>query len=104
MNDKIKHIFICDFCREKCEGTCFEELMAIKNGKIKPGSGEYENSKDLIGRKQIIHCLGKYCDFPCELQKEDYTPYNEEDGLAPLINALKYMVSKCNELLIKKEK
>lgn len=104
MNDKIKHIFICDFCREKCEGTCFEELMAIKNGKIKPGSGEYENSKDLIGRKQIIHCLGKYCDSPCDLQRENFTPYDKEDGLTPLFDALKYMVGKCNELLIKKEK
>ncbi len=104
MNNSIKHAFICDFCREKCKGSCFEQLMAIKNHKVKPGDKEYELNKDLVGRKHIIHCLGKYCDSPCELQKEEYTPYNEDDGLTPLIEALKYMVCKCNELIIKKEK
>lgn len=102
MNNSIKHAFICDFCREKCAGTCFEELMAIKNNNVKPGSKEYEKSKDLVGRKQIIHCLGKYCDSPCNLQKEDFTPYNKEDGLTPLFDALKYMICKYNELVIKK--
>jgi hypothetical protein len=104
MKDSIKHIFICDFCREKCEGNCFEQLMAIKNADAKPDSEEYKNGKDLIGRKQIIHCLGKYCDMPCDLQRENFTPYNKEDGLTPLFDALRYMVSKCNELLIKEKK
>jgi len=104
MINSIKHVFICDFCRERCEGDCFKKLMAIKNKEVKPGSEEYETNKDLIDRKQIIHCLGKYCDEPCDLQKKDFTPYNEEDGLYPLINALKYMVGKCNELLIENKK
>lgn len=100
MRNSIKHAFICDFCRNSCPSKCFEELMDIKNGKAKPGSEQYEKSKDLIGRKRIIHCLGKYCDTPCEFQREEYTPFNEDDGISPLIDAIKYLISKCNEILI----
>ena len=95
---EINGSFICDKCRTKCKGGCHDKLMALKNGDLT----HYEENKDLLGRKQIIHCLGKYCDSPCELQREDYTPYKEEDGLTPLIDALKFMVDKCNNLLIKK--
>ena len=66
---------------------------------MKLGDAEYKENKDLIGRKQIIHCLGKYCDTPCELQREEYTPFNETDGIQPLIDSLKWMVGKLNNVI-----
>lgn len=59
----------------------------------------YEENKDLVGRKQIIHCLGKYCDNPCELQREEYTPFNEEDGIKPLIELISWMGNKIHSLI-----
>jgi hypothetical protein len=52
-----------------------------------------------LGRKQIIHCLGKYCDNPCELQREEYTPFNPEDGVEPLIGLIKWMGNKINNMI-----
>jgi len=89
--------FICDRCRNICKGGCHEKLMAIKNGDLT----NYEENKDLVGRKQIIHCLGKYCDKPCQYQREDYTPFNEEDGLKPLFELIGWMGNKLNELVTK---
>ena len=91
--------FICDRCRTKCKGGCFEKLMALKNGDMT----HYEENKDLIGRKQIIHCLGKYCDKPCDLQREDYTPFNEEDGIEPLIDLIRWMGNKLNTMIEEKK-
>lgn len=96
---KINGSFICERCRQICKGGCFERLMAIENGEVIEGSKEYEANKDLIGRKQIIRCLGKYCDNPCRFQLEEYTPYKEEDGIKPLINLINYMGGKVNELI-----
>lgn len=96
---KVKDMFICDFCRNICGGGCHEQLQNIQNGVWKEGDEGYEKNKDLIGRKNIIHCLGKYCDRPCEYQRGDYTPYKEEDGLKPLMSAIKYLIGKCNELI-----
>jgi len=87
--------FICDRCRNTCKGGCHEKLMEIKNGDL----SHYEENKDLVGRKQIIHCLGKYCDNPCELQRENYTPFNEDDGIKPLIELISWMGKKINTLL-----
>ena len=99
----IKGLFICDFCRNICDGKCHELLTSIKTGEFKPGSKEYEENKDLIGRKQIIHCLGKYCDRPCKFQREEFTPYSEEEGISPLIDSLKWLVGKINNGVIEKE-
>ena len=87
--------FICDKCRNICKGGCHEKLMAIMSGDL----SHYEENKDLVGRKQIIHCLGKYCDNPCELQREEYTPFNEEDEIQPLIELISWMGKKINTLL-----
>ena len=73
--------------------------MAIINGDL----SHYEENKDLIGRKQIIHCLGKYCDNPCEFQREDYTPFNEDDGIKPLMEVIGWMGGKINKLLEEKK-
>lgn len=70
--------------------------MAILNG-----IGD-DCDMDLIGRKQIITCLGKYCQEPCEFQRQNYTPYIEEDGVKPLINLIDYLGNKVNELLAEK--
>ena len=99
MKYKIKGSFICDKCRNKCKGGCHEKLMELKNGDLT----HYNENKDLIGRKQIIHCLGKYCDEPCEFQREEFTPFNEEDGVEPLMDLIKWMGDKINTLIIEKK-
>ncbi len=91
--------FICDRCREICKGGCFEQLKAVLDGEVKEGSEEYEKAKDLIGRKQIIHCLGKYCDTPCKLNREEYTPFEEDDELTPLFNLIEWMGNRLHELI-----
>ena len=88
--------FICERCRNICGGGCHEKLTALMNG---VGN---ESDSDLIGRKQIIKCLGKYCQDPCEFQQEDYTPYKPEDGVKPLIDMINYLGNKVNELLEEK--
>lgn len=89
--------FICDKCRSICKGGCHEKLTELLNGNLE----HYEENKDLLGRKQIIHCLGKYCDSPCKYQREDYTPFNEEDGLKPLFGLIDWMGNKLNNILTK---
>ena len=68
------------------------QLSDIIKGNLK----HYEENKDLIGRKQIIHCLGKYCETPCHLQRDEYTPFNEEDGLKPLFALIKWLGTELN--------
>jgi hypothetical protein len=87
--------FICDRCRNTCKGGCHEKLMEIMSGDL----SHYEENKDLVGRKQIIHCLGKYCDNPCELQREEYTPFNEEDKIQPLMELIHWMGNKIHYLI-----
>ena len=87
--------FICDRCRTECKGGCHEKLSELLSGDLT----HYSENKDLIGRKQIIHCLGPYCDNPCKLQKKEYTPYNEEDGIKPLIDLIGWMGNKINKLI-----
>ena len=98
MEYKINGSFICDRCRGKCLGGCHEKLMELKNGDLT----HYKENKDLIGRKQIIHCLGPYCDSPCEFHRDNYTPFNEEDGIEPLIDLIKWMGNKINILIEEK--
>ena len=98
MEYKINGSFICDRCRTKCSGGCHEKLMALKNGDIT----HYNEDKDLLGRKQIVHCLGPYCDSPCELQRDKYTPFDEEDGIEPLIDLIKWLGNKVNTLIEQK--
>ena len=99
---QINGSFICDRCRNICEGNCHEILTHLNDGTTREGSEEYERNKDLIGRKSIIHCLGKYCDHPCQYQREEYTPFEQADGIQPLITAIKYLGNKVNELLTAK--
>ena len=101
---RINGMFICDRCRHICGGPCHEQLMNIKKGVWREGDEQYEKNKDLIGRKNIIHCLGKYCDNPCQYQREEYTPFNEEDGLQPLITAINYLGKECHKMLDERNK
>lgn len=89
--------FICDFCREECGGGCHEKLTELLNGNM----DNYEENKDLLGRKQIIHCLGPYCDVPCSRQKEKFTPYNEDDGLDAVFGLISWMGENLNEFFTK---
>lgn len=93
---KVNGSFICDRCRHICEGHCHEQLRDIMNGSCKEGTQEYEENKDLVGRKQIVKCLGPYCEEPCQYHLDEYTPYWEEDGLSPLFNLIKWMGQELN--------
>ena len=96
---RIKDCFICNFCRNICQGNCFDQLIRIKNGTVKENTEEYEKNEDLIGRKNIIECLGPYCDRPCKLQKNEFTPFGNEDGLKPLFEAISFLGEKVNNLI-----
>lgn len=85
----LKDCFICNFCKNVC-GACIEDIERIKNGVID------EKNKDLVGRKQEIECLGKYCDKPCEFQNLDAIPNTEV-----LINEIMFLGNKINEFLEK---
>ena len=102
MEYKINGSFICERCRKICKGDCHEKLSSILCGEVKEGSAEYERDKDLIGRKQIIRCLGPYCDSPCEYRLDDYTPYEQGDGVKPLINLIKWLGKESNRLFEEK--
>lgn len=90
---KVKEVFVCDFCRNKCAGPCDELLQQIENGIVT------DENKDLIGRKHRIKCLGRFCDKPCECQ--DVTQYADVD-LTPFLEEIKFLGNKVNELLEKK--
>lgn len=92
----IKGLFICDFCRNDCHGTCHDELTDILEHGAKPDS----KGLDLVGRKQIVKCLGPYCTKPCQHQMDEFTPYDSEDGLKPLFDSLKYLTWRLNNELI----
>lgn len=96
---KINSSFICDKYRHICDGHCHEHLRDILNGSCKEGTKEYEENKDLVGRKQIIRCLGPYCEEPCQYQLEKFTPYWHDDGLDTLINLIKWMGQKLNNCI-----
>ena len=85
----LKEAFVCNHCRQFCEGTCSKELEEIEKG--------LRVDNDLYPRKQLIGCLGKFCDKPCELQKEE-----TDLTLDKCINLIKYLGQKCNDLIINK--
>ncbi len=101
---KIRGSFICDNCRNICKGGCHEELFEILYGNVNEGSEEYERGKDLIGRKQIVTCLGKYCDQKCKYNRDDYTPFKEDDGLKPLFNLIKWMGNRLHDVIEENER
>ena len=82
--------FICNRCRNLCKGPCDGHIQEVLAGHIT------EENKDLVGRKQRIVCLGKYCENPCS--EQDLTQYADVD-LTPFLNLIKYLGNKCNELI-----
>ena len=91
----LKECFICNFCRNICEGKCEIDLINAKNGNIT------DKNRDLVGpngtfRKQRINCLGKYCDRPCK-----YQDLNAEVDIQALIDMIKYLGNKCEELIFR---
>ncbi len=71
----INHLFVCNKCKRDCA-----------------------NHKNCIAHEEHkfeLDCLGKYCDEPCELQLD------KEPDMAVVIEALHYIVKRCNEELIK---
>lgn len=103
MRFRLRDVFLCRNCREFCGGGCSEKLLAIRNGECQPGEKEYDTNSDLIGRKNLIKCLGQYCDEPCGLQLEEITPYPGIPLEESLISAIKYLGTKCNQLIEEKE-
>lgn len=94
MEFKIKDCYICDFCRKQCQGTCDTLKRIISNGGT---SGNIEDDNDFKSdRKQIISCLGKYCDRKCKFNREDaYLENNPQIWF----NTIKYLGNKVNELI-----
>lgn len=94
MDYSLNGSFVCEKCRKICGGPCDAQLQEIEKGIIT------EENMDLVGRKQRIKCLGKWCEHPCEYQ--DLTQYADVD-LTPFVNLIKYLGNKCNSLLINKK-
>ena len=65
--------FICDRCRTECKGGCHEKLSELLSGDLT----HYSENKE----------------------KKEYTPYNEEDGIKPLIDLIGWMGNKINKLI-----
>jgi hypothetical protein len=80
---KLRQFFICNNCRTNCPSgkDCTAELDTT-----------------LYPRKQMIECLGEYCDQPCGLRKK----WGDLE-MDQLIVLIKYLGKELNELLIKKE-
>ena len=126
MKFNLKDCFICDYCRNICKGSCNDIKEKIISGKYKVGSKEYNDNLDLTtDRKQIIHCLGKFCDKPCKYNKEDAykeIPYEvlfnlgsflighlsenayKEIPYEVLFNSIKFLGQKLNDELLYKNK
>ncbi len=95
MDYSLNESFICNRCRNLCKGPCDGLVQEIMEGHITA------ENQDLVGRKQRIVCLGKYCENPCS--EQDLTQYSEVD-LTPFLNLIKYLGNKCNELIEEKNK
>ena len=91
---KLKGSFICHKCRFICDGGSYSEIQKQLSGEIKPTDDNYD--PDLYPRKQIITCLGPYCDDPCQFQKLE-----TDLTLEQAITLIKWMGNKLNKLLIK---
>lgn len=87
MEYKLRNSFVCNNCRRTCQGTCSQELEEILNGQ--------RIDDELYPRKQLIGCLGPYCDEPCEFQKEE-----TDLTLEQTIKLIKYFGQRLNDLLI----
>lgn len=85
----LKDCFICRFCREVCKG-CVEDMERLSKGIVDDGN------RDLVGRKQAIECLGKYCDKPCSLQKKDI-----DVDPQILVNTIMFLGTELNKQLVK---
>lgn len=97
---KVKDCFICNFCRNICDGDCNEIKERLLSGNVDKDSQFYKDNIDLASdRKQIIDCLGVYCDKPCKYQNKDSKP-----PIDVLIKAIKYLGNKCNDLIEKYDK
>jgi len=86
---KLRGHFVCKSCQEVC-GGCTHELDLIEKG--------WTNNEELYPRKQLIGCLGKYCDDPCELQE-----YTDDTDLTieHLIRLCEWMGNKLNNTILK---
>lgn len=88
---KLKEAFVCHQCQTKC-GFCVPDLEKIERS-------EEPEDKELFPRKQLIDCLGPYCDKPCEYQKE-----TSDLSLEKCINLIMWLGNKCNNLIDEKYK
>lgn len=88
----LKDAFVCNHCRQTCGGTCSVEIEEILNGT--------RENDGLYPRKQLIGCLGDYCDKPCGFRKAGTDLTYEQ-----LVTLVKYLGNRLNEELFKnKEK
>ena len=88
MKVSLKGFFVCDKCREQC----FDGVDEV--GPFGPNSC----AKAYHPRKQVIDCLGPYCDQPCPLQKGA-----TELTFTQLIDLVNYLGDELNTHLVKPE-
>ena len=77
---KVKDCFICNFCRNICNGGCNEIKERLLSGNVDKDSQFYKDNIDL---------------------------YQNKDSKPPidvLIKAIKYLGNKCNDLIEKYDK
>lgn len=77
--------FVCNNCRKTCSASCSEELERIERG-------EEIEDQNLYPRKQLIGCLGQYCETPCRLQTE-----KSDLTIDHLIKLCQWMGNKLNQ-------
>jgi hypothetical protein len=95
MDWKLRGHFVCNGrCRAMCNGRCWEELEKLDNGTLKMTDVDYQGTpySELYPRKQLIGCLGKYCDEPCEYQTEE-----SDLTIEHLIRLAQFMGTKLSE-------
>jgi len=80
MESKLRHFFICNNCRAYCQDNpqCMDEM-----------------DHGLYPRKQVIDCLGEWCDEPCDLRQEPGNLKTEQ-----LVTLVKYLSTELNKLMI----
>ena len=92
---KLKDCFICNFCRNICEGKCHELKVAHINKEITEKDSNFD-ADFLTDRKQIINCLGDRCDRPCKLQDKYGFQTLDKDVL---LNTIKFLGNRVNQLI-----
>jgi hypothetical protein len=77
---KLRQFFVCNNCRTNCPSgeQCMSDMDTV-----------------LYPRKQVVECLGEWCDDPCNLRKEQGDLKVEQ-----LVTLVKYLGTELNKRMI----